>query len=236
MIRKGIRLFLTIALLLALGSQGAFAAQIIRSGDPEVKQISITIDDCWNMDHMASYLDLCKEYDIKTTIFPVGQAIKAQDQALWQRAIDEGHEIGNHTFSHPKLTDYDANTVMKTLKNMEKRLNEVLGYEYPIRLMRPPYGSTNNTTVKAIEKAGYEYVVKWNIDTTDSSKVLRQVKNGSILLFHANKKDIDCLRKIVPTLLEEGYEIVTISKLIGIEAEGMALPVEGDAVPAGGAE
>ena len=72
--------------------------------------------------------------------------------------------------------------------------------------------------VDAIEAEGYLHAVKWDVSQTDAEKALKKVRNGSILLYHANQKDLDCLETLIPALLEQGYACVTVSQLLGLEA------------------
>ena len=209
------------ALMLAMPLTGLAAAELYIRGDENVNKISISIDDCWEMSLITKYLDICAEYGVRTTLFPVGRAIKAEYADIWKRAVEEGHEIGNHTYSHPKLTDLSQAKVIEELQKMEKRLNDVLGFEYDIQLMRPPYGVTNGSNMNALEKAGYQYAVKWDVLMPVAAKdpaatVAKGVSNGSIILFHALKEDIACIADLIPLLLDAGYEIVPISELLGI--------------------
>lgn len=100
----------------------------------------------------------------------------------------------------------------------------MLGFHYAMQVMRPPYGklSTNPDkmsdipVVEAIEAAGYAHAVRWDVSQTDADKALRDVQNGSLLLYHANPKDIRCLKKLIPALLEAGYQCVTASDLLAL--------------------
>ena len=94
----------------------------------------------------------------------------------------------------------------------------MLRYHYPMQVMRPPFGSTNNAVSEAVESVGYRRIVKWDVSQTDYKKAIKQVQNGSILLYHARAKDIRCLTKLIPLLLEHGYECVTVSELLGLKS------------------
>jgi peptidoglycan/xylan/chitin deacetylase (PgdA/CDA1 family) len=105
------------------------------------------------------------------------------------------------------------------MRGMEEQLDSVLGYEYKIRLMRPPFGSIYGDrlrTAKRLEQCGYPYIILWSISQTDPKKMLAQVQNGDILLYHSYRKDVEGLRKAIPVLLERGYELVTVSELLGL--------------------
>ncbi len=197
----------------------------IRSGDPEKKQVAITIDDCRNMDLVRASFDLSQRYDVPFTYFILGiemeQLEKEEDKEVWRAIVDSGSEIGNHTYGHYSLPTRTEKNIYTQLMRAQECLDAVLGYHYPMQVMRPPFGHLNrdgkthvNRTIQAV---GYDHAILWTIDETDPEKCYRQIENGSILLFHTNTKDIQCIETILPKLLEDGYELVTISEMIGKE-------------------
>ena len=105
----------------------------------------------------------------------------------------------------------------------QQTLDEVLGFHYEVRWLRPPYGSiadndgNENRVRKLIKKFGYNNIVKWSVSQTDAQEAIKKVKNGSILLFHAREKDYRCLQELIPMLLEKGFEMVTVSELFGFD-------------------
>ncbi len=208
-----------IMVLTLLASHSAFA-KVYKEGSADKRQVAITVDDCWDLAILEQMLDLFKQEQIHVTIYPVGMKIFPEDQALWRRVPDEGHEFGNHTFSHLKLTKRDASTVISQLRRMERALNKALGYEYKIRTLRPPYGAfSENNTLKTIRRGGYNKVIMWSVSQREPEMALKKAKNGSIFLFHTNKKDLECLAALIPMLRDAGYEMVTISELLGFSDE-----------------
>lgn len=195
-------------------------------GSRDEKRISITVDDCYSNDYVSAILDLCEEYEIPVTFFVIGSALKLDDQELWQRALALGCEIGNHTWNHPYLPELNSKNIKSQLNRTQEKLNTLLGGVYTMQVMRPPYGrlSTDPSkksdiwVVEAIEAAGYVHAVRWDVSQTDPDKALKQTQNGSILLYHTNRKDVRCLTQLIPALLEEGYECVTVSSLLGLDA------------------
>ena len=210
-----------LALFLVLPSIAGARPKVYLNGDREVPQIAITMDDCWKLGYVEKMLDLCEAYDFHMTFFPAGCVIEEKDRDIWLRMLLDGHEIGNHTQNHRKLSKLKASQIYAELTNMQKSLNIALGFEYDITLMRPPYGSiggsAGSTTSRFIEKYGYPHIVKWSVSQTDPEKMLKKVKNGDILLYHSNKKDLDGLAKAIPILLERGFKLVTVSELLGLE-------------------
>ena len=198
------------------------AGYTVFHGDREQHRVALTVDDCYNIDHVQAVIDLCREYNVSVTFFVIGKALKVKDREVWQSALDAGCEIGNHTFSHARLPDLNRDGIISQLTRTQSRLDEVLGWHYAMQVMRPPYGrlsadpshKSDLWVVEAIEDAGYVHAVRWDVSQTDPGKALRDVQCGSILLYHANPKDIRCLTRLIPNLVEAGYECVTVSELL----------------------
>ena len=201
------------------------AGYTVFHGDREQHRVALTVDDCYNIDHVQAVIDLCREYNVPVTFFVIGKALKVKDREVWQAALDAGCEIGNHTFSHARLPDLNRDGIISQLTRTQSRLDEVLGWHYAMQVMRPPYGrlsadpshKSDLWVVEAIEDAGYVHAVRWDVSQTDPGKALRDVQCGSILLYHANPKDIRCLTRLIPNLVEAGYECVTVSELLSPE-------------------
>ena len=231
MVRKQNRVKQAVCLLLALcilvysGSAWAVeAGYTVFHGDRSKKEIAITVDDCYNADHVAQILDLCQEYQIPVTFFVIGDALKQKDQEIWLRALSLGCEIGNHTWSHARLPDLSERAIKRQLSKTQERLDEILGQHYPMQVMRPPYGrlstdpdkKSDMRVVEAIEEAGYLHAVRWDVSQTDADKAIKDIANGSILLYHANRRDIRCLKKLIPAVLAMDYQCVTVSDLLDL--------------------
>ena len=201
------------------------AGYTVFHGDREQHRVALTVDDCYNIDHVQAVIDLCREYNVPVTFFVIGKALKVKDREVWQSALDAGCEIGNHTFSHARLPDLNRDGIISQLTRTQSRLDEVLGWHYAMQVMRPPYGrlsadpshKSDLWVVEAIEDAGYVHAVRWDVSQTDPDKALRDVQCGSILLYHANARDILCLTRLIPDLVEAGYECVTVSELLSPE-------------------
>lgn len=194
---------------------------LYKNGSRDEKKIAITIDDWWRPEKLPAFLDLAAEYDCKLTLYPVGVNLHKKDREMWQRALDEGHEIGNHTNTHVDLKNRSKESITQQLTKMEKKLHEVLGHEYPINTVRYPFGSGRHYSrrsafARTVREAGYMHVALWDVDTTDPNKLLKSIQNGSIVLLHGNPKDFRCLKKVLPQLQADGWEMVTVSELLGI--------------------
>ncbi len=213
-------LCLALALLLCCTWAGASAEECIsvRYGSRDEKRVAITVDDCYDPEHIQEILDLCQEHDIRITFFVIGEALKAKDAELWQSVVDAGCELGNHTWGHDRLINLTKHKIKFQLLRAQQKVDELLGYHYPMQVMRPPLGKTNKKVRTTAGEVGYLAVVRWDVAETDPEDAFAQVENGSILLYHARQKDVDCLEKLIPALLEAGYECVTVSELLGFDA------------------
>jgi len=200
------------------------------NGSREEKRIAVTVDDWFEPEILGEFLDIADEYGCKLTLYPIGNNVMKKDGAVWQRAIDEGHEIGNHSNTHKNLDKAGRDSIIAQLKNMEKRLEKALGHPHKMNTVRYPYGAgrhrgTRSAFAKAIHDAGYEHAVLWDIDSTNPKDILRETQNGSIILLHGRKKDLRALKTILPEFQARGYEMVTVSELLGIPQAAQ----EGDA-------
>ena len=216
------RISAMLLLWILLQSPQSFAGADFKSyfrGDNDSPQIAITVDDLYRLENLETILDLCQTYDISMTFFALGAVIKPEDAPLWQRIVTEGHEIGNHTYRHANITTLTTYQLTRELTRTQEALNSVLSEPYTMRLFRPPYGRydrTGRSNTEVLGSLGYHYVIRWCVDSTDADKAFKATKNGSILLFHTNPKDVQCLTELIPRLLDAGFEPVTISELLNL--------------------
>ena len=205
-------------MLMLASSANADAAKVVRNGSRDEKKVAITMDDCYNRIHIASAVALCQQYGVPITFFPIGKALKYADRPLWQSALNAGCEIGNHTWGHKTLTYLSVGEIRFQMLQIQENVDAMLSYQYPMQVMRPPAGKTNSKVLQAIGKTGYSYAVKWDVSQTDLKRIQKEIQNGSILLFHGRQKDIKCLEQLIPWLLEQDYECVTVSELLEMES------------------
>ena len=194
----------------------------IRSGDPDSPKIAITMDDVNEPEWVWKTVELCLYYGVAVTFFPNGVNMKEEDRLNWQIVVDSGCEIGSHGYYHERFKD-DGWQVLYNLGMFEEQVDKVLGYHYEVRWFRPPWGEITDSNgsqyknMTLLRRCGYDHYVYWSISETDPDKAAKLVQNGSILLFHARKKDYECLVKLIPQLLEDGFEPVTVSEMFGFD-------------------
>ena len=213
---------LTLFLLLPVTLRGVEQTPCRRHKNSEQK-IALTFDDGPHKEYTAEILDILDEFGIKATFFVVGSNCEAYPDLVC-RAIASGHEIGNHTYSHPHLTGIAEETLTREVERTESVLY-TLG-EYRTRLFRPPEGVYSKTVSKTIAAFGYIPVL-WTVDTEDwrlpsaktiADRVLRSTEPGVIILCHdyvsGKSNTPDALRIFIPELLHQGYVFVTVSELL----------------------
>lgn len=195
-------------------------------GSRASKRVCITIDDCTigKKPNLERAVGIAKEYGVRFTVFPLVKTgfLEEKYRDFWQGILDLGFEIGCHGYQHLHLGSFDYWTLMKRLGRWQEELDKTLGYHYQVRWMRAPMGTIANgrkmndkQVTSALQRFGFEHVVRWDVSSTTAKNAKEKVKNGSILLFHPNTKDVNCIEELVPWLLEEGYELVTLSEMFG---------------------
>ena len=201
----------------------------LNHGPRDSRKVAITVDDCFesSVEFILRDAELCREYGVAMTFFPLVYAgcLEEKYRDVWQTVLDSGCEIGTHTFTHIKLGNRTAWGIIDALGMSQEALDKTLGYHYEIRWMRPPTGSINDgknmserEVVHAVRTYGLDHFVIWDVSyMADAEGALKRTKNGSILLFHAKAGDTACLEQLIPMLLEEGYEPVTLSELFGFD-------------------
>lgn len=185
------------------------------------KVVALTFDDGPVSTTTPEILNILKEKNIKATFFVVGEQVK-RFPTLVSREIAEGHEVGNHTYTHPKLANLQEYMIEEELKNTEK---EILKVAPKPTLFRPPGGFYNKKIIKIAKDSEYSTIL-WTIDPVDWRSppvgdivdlVIKDVKPGSIILLHDGKYPSttpEALWFIIDILESRGYEFVTVSELL----------------------
>lgn len=187
---------------------------------PPKKKVAFSFDASWGAERTGRILEILREHDIKTTFFITGFWIAEYPEHL-KKISDEGHEIGNHTATHPHLNSLTAEQIRQELKEVERMIKEVSGQQPT--LFRPPFGEYNNTVITVAEDLGYK-TIQWSIDSLDwqnlsKDEIVQRVTDrshkGAIILFHNNGlHTADALPEIIEYYHKHHYEIVPISELI----------------------
>jgi peptidoglycan/xylan/chitin deacetylase (PgdA/CDA1 family) len=185
--------------------------------------IALTFDDGPNATLTPKLLDLLAARHLKATFFVVGQNA-ADHPDILKRAVREGHEIGNHSWSHPNLGKMSDEAVRRELQKTDDAITAATG-KRPT-LMRPPYGSLTPRQKKWIhEEFGYRIII-WDVDPLDwkrpgpsvvTARILKETHAGSIVLSHdIHPPTIEAMPATFDQLIKKGFKSVTVTELLGM--------------------
>ena len=192
----------------------------IYSVETSEKKVAISFDAAWGDEYTQDILDTLDKYKVKSTFFLVGFWVDEFPQNV-KEINRRGHEIGNHSTTHPNMPGLSNEGILEELKITEEKIEKLIGKK--TILFRPPFGDYNDNLINICKENGY-YTIQWDVDSLDwkelgvqpvVDKVTRNIQNGSIVLFHNNAKYIsEYLPIVIERLQDSGYEIVPISELI----------------------
>lgn len=183
----------------------------------EVKKIAITFDDGPHPVYTPKLLEGLRKRDVVATFFVTGENAEQYPEIIKQMSED-GHLIGNHTYSHIQLTSSNREKFRAELVKTNEVLKEITGKD--VSFVRPPYGSWD----KSFENELNMFPVLWNVDPLDwccnnadciVQKVEKNAKENAIILLHDYyKTSVQAALRIVDDLTKQGYEFVTVEELL----------------------
>lgn len=213
----------------ALGTAWGAEPVAIWAGPPNKKAVALTFDDGPSPIYTPQIMALLKQYGAQGTFFVMGHKVE-ENPGLVQALLKGGNEVGNHSFSHPRMTKADQDSRERELERTSLDL-DLVGCPSASRLFRPPYSAWDDRLKSYMAHTG-RHMVMWSLDSGDwqglaapaiIQNVLGRVKNGDIIIFHdcCEKTRVDrhptveALKIILPALKAAGYQMVTVSELVG---------------------
>jgi peptidoglycan/xylan/chitin deacetylase (PgdA/CDA1 family) len=199
------------------------SSEPVYASDTTERVVALTFDDGpspWTL----PILDTLAEHRVHAKFFVVGDSIAGHEEIL-RRTRDEGHEIGNHTATHPRALDADE------LRRAATAIEDVLGD--PPALFRPPYFAYDDNVLRAGAECGYRHAVYANVYTNDweatdgavvAAEILAKVVPGCFICMHDGcpphescdrAPTAEAVRILVPELLARGYRFARVSDLLG---------------------
>ncbi|MBQ5590695.1 MAG: polysaccharide deacetylase family protein [Clostridia bacterium] len=186
------------------------------------KYIALTFDDGPNRAVTPVVLEKLRKYGIVATFFVVGRNITEENAPVMQEAFDMGCEIENHSQNHLHMDKISKEEILDEIKKTDDLIEKYTGKKPSF--FRPPFIDVNNLMHEIIEHTFISGICPndWDqkVTTEETAKgVIETAKDGGIILLHDsdyNLKTALALDEIIPTLLDDGYEFVTISKLFEI--------------------
>ncbi|MEQ4719730.1 polysaccharide deacetylase family protein [Nonomuraea sp. B19D2] len=185
----------------------------------QVKCIALTFDDGPSK-YAGTLLDTLKKYDAKATFFLEGQYVKSRP-AFVKRMAAEGHELGNHSYSHPDFTKAEAGEIRNEIKKTQDAVKKAAGVEP--KLLRPPYGLADLQVSDIATEFGMPMIL-WTGGSEDwksrnveaiKKKTMEVAQPGGIILMHDwVKQTEDAMPAIIKSLQKKGYHLVTVSEVI----------------------
>lgn len=186
--------------------------------------LAITFDDGPHPELTPKLLDLLKARNIRATFYVIGRNVEAYPE-IARRIVAEGHEIANHSWSHPALTKLGAAQVAREIQRTTDAIRTATGVTPTT--MRPPYGATNASLNRRLNEEFGLRVAMWSVDPQDwkyrnaqrvSNHLSTQAKRGDILLAHdIHASTIAAMPSALDALLAKGFRFVTVSELIELD-------------------
>lgn len=208
----------------------------------EKKQAALTFDAAWGNEQTDIILKILDAYQVKATFFLTGGWVDAYPEDV-KKIAAAGHDIGNHSQNHKNMSELSRTEIQKEILDVHASVKELTGVE--MTLFRPPYGDYDDELITTAKACGY-LPVQWDVDSEDwknygvdsiIQKVTqhRHLGNGSIILMHNGADYLpQALETVITSLLEQGYELVPVSRLVywenyHMDVEGRQIPDDGDA-------
>ena len=229
---------------LAAGAQDPSPTQTLSSAKPatyaqarvDQPYIAMTFDDGPSAENTPRLLEMLKQRNIKATFFLIGQNV-ASNSDLVRRILAEGHEIGNHSWTHPQLSKLSDDRVTAEITQTQDAIKDASGFTPT--LLRPPYGAITPRQREWIESRFGLNIILWSVDPFDwkrpgasviTQRILSQTRPGAIILSHdIHKQTVDAMPATLDALIAKGYKFVTVSQLIAMNKPKPTPPETADA-------
>lgn len=205
--------------------------------ETDKKEIAITFDAAWSADDTQALIEILNEHDAKATFFAVGDWVEKNPDAVKQ-LFDAGHEIANHSDTHPAFSKITRKEIREEILTCNKRIKDITGTAP--KLVRAPSGDYDNKSLEVTDSLGMK-MIQWDCDSLDWKKlsvdemyirITEKAQNGSILLFHNGIENTPkALDKILTELEKDGYKFVSVGELIywedyEIDSTGKQKPIQ----------
>ena len=229
---------------LAAGAQDSSPTQTPSSAKPatyaqarvDQPYIAMTFDDGPSAENTPRLLEMLKQRNIKATFFLIGQNV-ASNPDLVRRILAEGHEIGNHSWTHPQLSKLSDDRVTAEITQTQDAIKDASGFTPT--LLRPPYGAITPRQREWIESRFGLNIILWSVDPFDwkrpgasviTQRILSQTRPGAIILSHdIHKQTVDAMPATLDALIAKGYKFATVSQLIAMNKPKPTPPETADA-------
>lgn len=196
----------------------------IYKGDTNEKYLYLTFDNGYENGYTEKILDILKKEKVPAAFFVTGHYLDSAPE-LVERMAEEGHIIGNHSWSHPDLTRVSDEKLKKELEKVRYEAETLTGQK-TMAYLRPPRGIFSERTMALAKEAGYTHVfwslafVDWYTDQQKGAgyaydNIMRQAHPGAIMLLHTVSKDnADALEQVLRDLKKQGYQFKSLDDFV----------------------
>lgn len=183
--------------------------------------VALTFDDGPHPEFTPRLLDILSQYGVRATFFVIGNNVVRYPE-ITQRIVDEGHQLANHSISHPAFTKISTKRLTSEVKKANQIIEAYTGSKSQI--IRPPYGALNSKVKRVLMSDFKMDIIMWSVDPLDWKKpgaeviarrLIEGAKPGAILLAHdIHKGTIDAIPSVLNHLLMQGYTFCTVGELL----------------------
>ncbi|SFE17416.1 probable sporulation protein, polysaccharide deacetylase family [Paenibacillus algorifonticola] len=191
----------------------------VYKGNPNKKMISLMINVAWGNEYITPILQTLNKEEVKATFFLDGSWLKKYPEIAKQIQA-EGHEMSNHAYTHPKMSELSRNAASLQISRTEDLLKSTLGVTN--KWFAPPSGDFNQMTVQVAAEQRLRTVL-WTIDTVDWTKpgadwIIRRISSrlepGALILMHPTASSRDALTGMIREIKRQGYVLGTVSETL----------------------
>ncbi len=192
----------------------------IYSVDTTEKKVALTMNCAWNADDIDSILETLAKHNCHITFFVVGDWVTKYPEAV-KKIYDAGHEIGNHSDSHPHVNNLNLNANIEQIKKCSDKVETITGQK--TTLYRGPYGEYNDTVIQAANTSNH-LTIQWSIDSLDYKaltceqmweRIGPKLSCGSIILMHNGTENTALsLDTLLTNIEQKGFNIVKVSDIV----------------------
>ncbi|WP_078547037.1 polysaccharide deacetylase family protein [Litchfieldia alkalitelluris] len=197
-------------------------AEAIYRGNPEKPMVSFLINVAWGNEYIPDMLDTFKKHKVKATFFLEGRWAN-ENPELAKMIIAAGHEVGNHSYSHPNLKTMPSSSVREQLSKTNDVIEATTGKK--TSLFAPPSGNYRDEVVKIAAEQGMKTIM-WSVDTIDwqrpephvlVERVMGKVHPGALILMHPTSSTSKALETLILSIKQKEYNISNVSTLLSEE-------------------
>lgn len=188
-----------------------------RKLDPSKPMVALTFDDGPDPKRTLKMIEILKKYGVVATFFDIGENMEKYPDVV-KAEVEAGCDVGGHTYSHVNLNPLTEKEIKEEITKVEDAFRNATGKE--LKYIRPTYGNANSKVRAVIDRP----IINWCVDSLDwksrnADKVIEEIRktknfDGRIILMHViYDSTLEAVDRLIPDLIKEGYQLVTVSEL-----------------------